>query len=71
MGKFADLHEALKKVGEYATGNRKATVHKDSEWGEYRVKHHVDGVHQVDADYHTGDKDDAHSTAKKFVGSSD
>lgn len=72
MGKFAALmeakvNEAMKKVGEYENGNRKATIHRDAEWDEYRVKHHVDGVHQKDADYHTGDKDDAHMTAKSFV----
>lgn len=71
MGKFATILEALKKVsgGEYtsANGRHKAVVHKDSEWGEYRVQFHKDGKHQAKADFHTDDKDDAHGTAKHHV----
>jgi outer membrane protein assembly factor BamE (lipoprotein component of BamABCDE complex) len=72
MGKFAQLmNEALKKVpgGEYTSenGRHKAVVHRDAEWDEYRVQFHKDGVHQKKADYHTDDKEDAHSTAKYHV----
>jgi len=42
-------------------------VYLDREWNEYVVKHYVNGRHQVDADYHTDDKNDAMSTAQKFV----
>lgn len=61
------VSEALRKIGDYEGGNRKATVHKDSDWGEYRVKHHVDGKHQTEADYHTDDKEDAHTHAKTWT----
>jgi hypothetical protein len=80
MGKFATIFESqelsedtwgvstpLKKSGGYENGNRKATVHKDRDWGEYRVKHHVDGKHQKEADYHTDDKEEAHDHAKHWV----
>ena len=63
------ITESVKKVGSYETGNKKATVHKDSDVGEYHVKFHTDGKHHVDADYHTDDKEDAHGTAKHWVGS--
>lgn len=61
------LEEGLRKVGDYSNGNHKATVHRDVEWGEYRVKHHIDGKHQTEADYHTDDKEEAHNHAKNFV----
>jgi len=61
------LDEALRKVGEYSKDNRKATVHRDHEWEEFRVKHHVDGVHQHEADYHTPDKEEAHGHAKRWA----
>lgn len=73
MGKFATLFEAqveegLRKIGQYEHGNKKATVHRDAEWGEYRVKHHVDGKHQGEgSDYHTDDKEEAHHYAKRWA----
>jgi hypothetical protein len=57
----------LRKKGGYENGNRKATVHRDVDWNEYRVKHHVDGKHQKEADYHTDDSEDAHNHAKHWV----
>jgi hypothetical protein len=41
-----------------------ATVYRDSEWQEYRVKFHQDGKHLADSDYHTDDKSDAQHTAR-------
>jgi len=60
------LSEGLRKIGELHSdsGDHHATIHKDHEWGEYRVKFHSKGVHNPDADYHTDDKDDAHGTAE-------
>jgi len=42
-------------------------VYKDKDWGEYRVKHFVNGEHQSKADYHTDDVSDAHSTAQAMM----
>lgn len=76
MGKFskalavqheAAVNEALKLIGAHEEGRHKATVHRDAEWNEYRVKLHTDGVHQKESDYHTDDKQDAHDTAKMLV----
>ena len=62
------IEEGLRKIGQYEVGNKKATVHRDAEWGEYRVKHHVDGKHQgEDSDYHTDDKEEAHHYAKRWA----
>lgn len=78
MGKFAtiiessEMVEALKKIGQHENGNKKATVHRDVEWDEYRVKLHRDGKHEGEAsDYHTTDKQDAHDTAKAWVNKAD
>lgn len=54
----------VKTIGE---GKKTAKVYKDADWGEYRVKHFVDGVHQKEADYHASDKDDAMDTAAHFT----
>lgn len=61
------IDEGVRKVGEHINGNKKATVHKDSDVGEYKVKFHTDGKHHAEADYHTDDKDDAHGTAKHWI----
>jgi hypothetical protein len=45
---------------------RKVSIYRNAEWNEWVVKFYVDGVHQVDADYHT-DKEDAYSTASNWV----
>lgn len=60
--------ESVRKVGSHENGNKKATVHKDSDIGEYHVKFHTDGKHHKDADYHTDDVVDANGTAKHWVG---
>lgn len=44
-----------------------ASVYRDSEWQEYRVKHHQDGIYLEAADYHTGDRTDAISHAEAWV----
>jgi hypothetical protein len=44
-----------------------AKVYRDTDWNEYRVKFFECGIHQVEADYHTDDKDDALDTARLVV----
>jgi hypothetical protein len=61
------LDEALKLTATHTNGNRTAKVYRDKEWEEHRVKHFVDGVHQEKADYHTDDKEEAHSHAKQWA----
>jgi hypothetical protein len=63
------IDEGLRKVATYHSENGKhtATVHKDTEWGEHRVKFHTDGKHHAKADYHTDDHEDAHSTARAHL----
>lgn len=56
------ITESWKKVGEYESGNHKATIHKMD--GEFKVKFHKDGVHHEPSDYFTDDKEDAFGTAK-------
>ena len=46
---------------------RVATVYRDAEWDEYRVKFYRDGVYQTEAaDYYDTDKQSAIDTAKLF-----
>jgi hypothetical protein len=61
---FARVDEGLKKIGKIEHGPHHATIYRDHEWEEYRVKFHKDGKHLPNADYHTDDKEDAHDTAK-------
>jgi hypothetical protein len=42
-------------------------TYKDTNWNEYRVKTYIEGQHQIDADYHTDDKEDALDTARAIV----
>jgi hypothetical protein len=58
------VSEGTKKVGDYANGRHSATVHRDSELKEYKVKFFKDGKHHEPADYYCDDKDDAMGTAK-------
>lgn len=62
-----DVEEGLRLISTHTNGNKTAKVYKDSEWGEHRVKLHIDGKHQKNADYHTDDKEDAVGTAKKMI----
>lgn len=59
-----EISEGVRKVGEYSAGRHKATIHKDSDLGEFKVKFHTDGKHLPDADYFCPDKEDAEGTAK-------
>lgn len=61
------LSEGVRKVGDYAQGRHNATIHKDSDTGEYRVKFHTDGKHLIDADYFDDDKESAMGTAKHQI----
>ena len=66
---YADKDDAprLRLMKTHTDGNKTAKVYKDADWGEYRVKHYVDGKHQTNADYHTDDVSDANSTAGSFL----
>ena len=66
---YADKDDAprLRLMKTHTDGNKTAKVYKDADWGEYRVKHYVDGKHQTKADYHTDDVSDANSTAGSFL----
>ena len=66
---YADKDDAprLRLMKTHTDGNKMAKVYKDADFGEYRVKHYVDGKHQTKADYHTDDVSDANSTAGSFL----
>lgn len=49
------------------TGDHVAKVYRDAEWQEFRVTFHENGQHLAQADYHTDDAQDAHSTAAHWV----
>ena len=69
-GEDEEVYEAtssMKLIKTHSAGNKTAKVYKDYDWNEYRVKHFIGGKHQKNADYHTDDADDAHTTAKKFI----
>lgn len=53
----------IETISNTQTG-RSATVYRDAEFNEYRVKFYQDGKHQTEADYHTDDKGDAQRTAR-------
>jgi hypothetical protein len=53
----------IESVTNTKTG-KSATVYRDSEWNEYRVRFYKDGKHMTDADYHTDSKSDAQFTAR-------
>lgn len=62
------LEEALRKIHHTdAVDSRHATVHRDAEFDEFRVKFHKDGKHLKAADYHTNDKTDAINTANHWT----
>lgn len=64
-----EMSEALRLQKSYDGGKGKtAKVYKDAEWNDHIVKYYRDGVHQKEADsHHYDDKEDAHSTAQKWV----
>lgn len=61
---------ALRKIETITSNELKvhATVYRDAEWDEYRIKFYRDGVYQENADYHTDDKSDAQHSARHFCG---
>lgn len=62
-----DVNEGLRlvKAGIHGhTAGDHARVYRDSENDEHVVKFYRAGVHQKNADYHTDDVEDAHTTAK-------
>ena len=60
-----ELEEGLRLIKTHTHENGDhAKVYKDNEWGEHRVKFFKGGVHLANADYHTDDVEDAHSTAQ-------
>lgn len=44
-----------------------AKLYKDIEWQEYIVKFFINGIHQVNADYHDSDKTSSIDTALYFI----
>jgi hypothetical protein len=58
---------ALRKIESISNtkNGKSATVYRDAEFQEYRVKFYQDGKHLEAADYHTDDKADAQSTARR------
>ena len=61
------VSEGVRKVGEYQSGRHKATIHKDSDLGEYKTKFYTDGKHHEPSDAFTDDLEDAKGTAKLCV----
>lgn len=57
----------LRKIQTFTQGGRQAVVYRDVEWNEYRTRFYTEGVHHVDADSHTDDKQDALQTAESWV----
>lgn len=57
----------LRLVSTHGEGERTAKVYKDPDWGEFRVRHYLNGVHQPEADAHTDDKADAVGTANAWT----
>jgi hypothetical protein len=47
--------------------SRVAKVYRDAIWEEYVVKFSIDGKKQINADYHTDDKEDALTTANSWA----
>lgn len=47
--------------------NLTAVVYRDADWDEYRVKHHVNGEYQAEADYHCDDKAEAQNHARSWA----
>ncbi|MCH7605379.1 hypothetical protein IID24_05320 [Patescibacteria group bacterium] len=58
---------SLRKIHTETFGARVVKVYIDSTWGEFRCRLYVGGVLRAEADYFTGDKDDALATAKAMV----
>lgn len=58
---------ARRKIATFENESDKAIVYRDPDWNEYRVVFYRDGVKLPDANYYTGDKEDAMSTAQHEV----
>jgi len=58
------IAEGIRKVDSYAAGRHTATIHKDSDLQEYKVKFMEDGKHHEPSDYFCDDLEDAKDTAK-------
>ena len=65
---------SLRKIHTETFGARVVKVYQDltfynsaSSWGEFCCRLYVGGVLRAEADYFTGDKDDALATAKAMV----
>ena len=63
-GKSKEITEGIRKVDSYAAGRHTATIHKDSDLQEYKVKFMEDGKHHEPSDYFCDDLEDAKATAK-------
>lgn len=54
----------LRKIASFSTGDIKATVYRDAEWQEYRIRLSVAGVLRRAADAHADAKLEALATAR-------
>lgn len=63
------VKEGVRLVGQTKVGDRSVKIYRDTDWNEFRVEFYVNGKHQVDADYHTDDKQDAMDSSKKWLSS--
>jgi hypothetical protein len=61
------LYEGARLVAQQNFGNRAVKIYRDVEWNEFIVKFFLNSEHQVEADYHTNEKDDALSTAQGWL----
>lgn len=59
----------MRLIKTIANGHYQAKIYRDAEWDEYVVVFFRDGKRLPDADYHTGDWDDADATAQAVLNS--
>jgi len=65
--KGLEENSGMRLVMKDDNGPKAFKIYRDVEWNEFVVKFFVNGQHQVDADYHTDDKNDAVDTAQRFI----
>ena len=62
------LQEGMRLMSKHGDGKHTAKVYKDTDWGEYRVRHYQDGKHMgEDTDSHHDDLHDAQSSAEHAI----
>lgn len=61
------MAEGQRLISQKAVGNYSVKVYRDTDWNEFVVRFFENGIHQLDADYYTDDKDDAIDTAGRWL----